>query len=187
MFNTIEDIKRVNKELGHEWFSPETLEFFHSRVSSTLYHGVDGRTFFLTSEKMDKDSDRRYTIREAHPNGRIATVGNFQQYATVGQAKGAVKRLADEGRYKWIVYLYDGVPGAIGGDLHRVYSLAGARDMFEGYSQYSWVTSEASASLYPYSDEAWEDAVDYNPGCPFDYPSKIMTLTENGGVKVENA
>jgi hypothetical protein len=75
---------------GH-WFDASTLRFFRSRVSDTIYGG----RFFVTSEQ-DGDHPRRYTIRVAHPEGAIDTVGAFQQYATGSGAHKAAQRLGAE-------------------------------------------------------------------------------------------
>lgn len=82
-YHTIDDVKIANRESTQPyWFSPDTLRFFGSRIGRTLY---DGR-YFLTSEQRDHESPRRYTIRQAMPDGTIETVGEFQAYATRAEA-----------------------------------------------------------------------------------------------------
>jgi hypothetical protein len=71
-FRSIEQVKRANVALGHHFFDPDTLRFFRSRVGSTVYGG----RWFVTSEQGPGDV-RRYTVREAMPDGSIATVEPF--------------------------------------------------------------------------------------------------------------
>lgn len=97
-FRTIADIKRANKELGHHWFSPDTMRFFSSRVLREVYGG----RYFVTSEQfypvLGEAYARRYTIRVAADDGSIDTVGEFQAYKTARAAKAAARKLgAQEG------------------------------------------------------------------------------------------
>ena len=76
------DVKRHNKEVGHHFFSKDTMGFFNSRIESNLIGGK----YFVTSEKND-DWPRLYTIREYDKTtGRISTHGDFQQYKTLRAA-----------------------------------------------------------------------------------------------------
>lgn len=68
---TIEEIKRRNTEAGLHYFDPDTMRFFKSRVSSTVYQGPGG-VFFVTSEK-PPHGPRRYTPRMFLPNGGCET------------------------------------------------------------------------------------------------------------------
>lgn len=86
-FFTIKEVKQANKDLGHHWFSPDTIRFFNCRVLPTVYGGH----YFITSEKYDYNSPRLYTIRFVSSDGSIDTVGDFQYYETAGQAKKAIK------------------------------------------------------------------------------------------------
>jgi hypothetical protein len=88
-FKTVNDVKQANERLGHHWFSPETLRFFSSRIGRTLYGG----RYFITSEQYDHNAPRRYSIREASPDGSVRTIGKFQQYATNREAQKAIKAM----------------------------------------------------------------------------------------------
>lgn len=94
---SIADIRRINKEKGQFWFSPDTMKFFASRVLSNVYNGPNG-VFFVTSEKRGFDqavSGRGYTVRKFDPEtGRIKTHGYFNQYRHAEVAKVAAKRAA---------------------------------------------------------------------------------------------
>ena len=98
-FSTISDIKRANVAAGHHFFDASSLRFFRSEILPTVYGG----RYFVTSEQFvgsDGSAEtRRYTVRSVSEDGTaIDTVGEFQQYATVGQARAAAKAVALFGR-----------------------------------------------------------------------------------------
>jgi hypothetical protein len=93
MFKSLDDIKLANERVGY-FFSPDTMRFFSSRISRTVYPNAYG-TYFVTSERNSEDDDRRYTVRHATPDGFIFTVGEFQQYGTPHQAHKAAKHYQD--------------------------------------------------------------------------------------------
>jgi hypothetical protein len=90
---SIETIKRRNANAGHHWFSPDTLRFFSSRVLADTFEHVDGRTFFVSSERRPGDR-RRYTVRVAMPDGPVHTVGEFQAFASRSGALATARRAA---------------------------------------------------------------------------------------------
>lgn len=92
MFRTIKEIKQANRASGGHWFDPDTLRFFRSRIDSTVYGG----RYFVSSEQYDDSTPRLYTVREAKPDGDVETVGEFQAYATRGEAISAISRLLTE-------------------------------------------------------------------------------------------
>ena len=71
-FQTIDQIRQANRANGHHWFSPDTMRFFDSRVSSKLYGG----RFFVTSE-VPPSGVREYSVRMARDTGEIETVRFF--------------------------------------------------------------------------------------------------------------
>lgn len=95
MYESIEQIREANRERGHHFFDADTMRFFRSRVLSRI---VDGR-FFVTSEQFVSSTGaadaRRYTIREALPDGDVVTAADsFQEYATAAQAYKGAEKLA---------------------------------------------------------------------------------------------
>ena len=94
-FWDMSEVRRANEDRGHYFFEPATLRFFRSRIGSTLYGG----RFFVTSEQhvspMFGADPRRYTVREAMPDGSIDTVGDFQAYADRRQAIAEIRRLLE--------------------------------------------------------------------------------------------
>ena len=89
-FDTIDDVKSANSRAGYKWFTPDTLRFFASRPSKIVY----GHGLFVSSELDFDGTTRRYTVRLALPTGEIETVGEFQQFATSGQAHAFARKVA---------------------------------------------------------------------------------------------
>jgi len=85
VYATMTDVITANSQVGGHWFEKSTMRFFNTRIESRLIAGHR----FITSEK-GPDEVRRYTVREALPDGSIDTVGEFQQYETLREAKAVV-------------------------------------------------------------------------------------------------
>ena len=84
---TIADVKRLNKETGHYFFSPDTMRFFESRIETSLLKG----NYFVTSELAPHDTERKYTLREVDWNsGDINTIGDFYSHDSIDDAKKAL-------------------------------------------------------------------------------------------------
>lgn len=92
MFDSIEDIMQANEENGNCFFHPDTINFFGSVVYPEIYRGQ----YFITGENNFDGSEFRFTIRKAHSNGRISTVGQFQEYATLESARDALTIFFDD-------------------------------------------------------------------------------------------
>ena len=88
---TLNEFRRLNKEAGNHWFSPNTMAFFESHV-----HDFDeDNGIFITSEcgPFGK-GPRAYTIRKADFEfGRVSTVGDFQKFATLSEARTKMKKI----------------------------------------------------------------------------------------------
>lgn len=92
----IDKIKAHNAQAGYHFFDADTLRFFSSRISAEIHKG----RYFVTSEQHTShiygDSPRRYTIREYDPaTGCVNTAQGceFQEFATLAQAKAAMRKL----------------------------------------------------------------------------------------------
>lgn len=62
---SIDEVKRINKESEHYFFSPDTMRFFNSRICGELYNN----RYFVTSERQTDSfkhvlKPRTYTIQE---------------------------------------------------------------------------------------------------------------------------
>ena len=97
-YQNIDEIKKRNLETGRYFFSEGAMRFFNSRVSGELF-GEDG-SVFITSERNDgmyePPADRRYSVRQIQPDGDIETIGEFQQFSTLAEAKSFAKKYALE-------------------------------------------------------------------------------------------
>lgn len=93
-YDTISEIKQVNAAIGHHFFEPASMRFFESKIASRTVYGGH---FFITSERFTGSDGvsqpRMYTLRACY-NGKVETVGEFQQYRTIEEAKHAAKELA---------------------------------------------------------------------------------------------
>ena len=84
MFKTIADVRQANKDAGHYFFERQTMNFFGSRIESSLYAGQ----YFITSEEGLYESDpRRYTIRMARPDGSVQNASDYRQFAGIEAAR----------------------------------------------------------------------------------------------------
>lgn len=184
MLHNYAQMVRANESAGHHWFSREAMRFFDSRVLKSSIRPVGEGAYFVSSERFDADSPRLFTVRFISNDGHVGTVGEFQQYGTAKQAKGALKALLGDPNYRWIIYLHQPMGGF---DVQRVSSIEEAKSALHQWSRDVYVYEQATASLYPYSKEDWAEAKEYEEiGCPFDYPSKVMEFGPRGGIKVES-
>lgn len=91
-FPTITAAKAANKAAGLHFFDKDSMRFFRSRIESKMIRG----RYFITSEQFvgsDGTADpRRFTVRMVEDDGSVESVGNFQGYATLAEAKAAVPR-----------------------------------------------------------------------------------------------
>lgn len=104
--NSLGQIITAAEESGSHFFDKDTLRFFSCRVSEMVYptYGPYG-TLFVTSERDGSSAymsyQRYYTVRRAYwvtdeegfRTVCIATVGEFQNYASRSGAHGAAKRI----------------------------------------------------------------------------------------------
>ena len=95
---TLSDIKAAAEKHGSHWFDRDTMAFFNTRLQSKAYPMDNGDILFVTSERVDADHPRRYSIRRAYFDGegrfQIRTIGDFQEYATADKAHRAAELLA---------------------------------------------------------------------------------------------
>lgn len=93
-FVTVRQIRGAARAAGSHWFDPDTMAAFGSRVHQKVYAG----RLFVSSERdpwgAAWDGERRYTVREALPDGSIATVGEFGAFRTAREAHAAAAAIA---------------------------------------------------------------------------------------------
>ena len=93
----VDDIKRNCEFAGSHFFDKSAMRFFNSRLLDQVYHVPNSKDlYFITSEQFidhttgDKQP-RLYTIRKYnHETIQIETIGEFQQYSSVYNAKKAI-------------------------------------------------------------------------------------------------
>ena len=88
MYRDLADFKAQHKAAGGHFFDRGAMQFFNSRVESTLLKGG----YFVTSEAYNEDGPRHYAVREVSETDPrdITTYGPFD---TKDEAREAVKDL----------------------------------------------------------------------------------------------
>ena len=84
---------RFNVYTGHHFFSNDTKRFFNSRWQGTPPY--KGRVF-VTSERMNWNSPRLYSVRVIQPDGGIETLHGFGAFSTRYEAHAYAKAYAEE-------------------------------------------------------------------------------------------
>jgi hypothetical protein len=92
VYQTIEDVKAANRSIGHHYFDRGTMRFFNSKIES----GLIGGKYFITSERMELNMPKRYSVRMAAPDGTIDSIGEFQQYDSKEDAREAIRAIMSE-------------------------------------------------------------------------------------------
>lgn len=88
---TINEMKRMNEEVGQHWFSEGAMNIFNTRIEA----GPNKENIFITSDAMDPDAERRYTLRLfGAKTSKVDTIGEFQEFATLEEAKKARKEIS---------------------------------------------------------------------------------------------
>lgn len=95
MFRSIQEVKRANATHGHSWFSAENMRYFGTKIVTGLLQakGTE-RQFFITLDQPDHGDDRRYTVREVLPDGKIRTLGDLRDHASQADAMRAIGKVA---------------------------------------------------------------------------------------------
>ena len=86
MFNNMKEVERTSLENGSHWFETKTMLFFGSSIKSKLM-SYGNRQFFITSEQVDWEGPKLYTIREVLQDCEIDTYGEFRQFESLESAK----------------------------------------------------------------------------------------------------
>lgn len=86
---TVSDVKRINREAGQFFFSPESMKFFESRIETKGL--LIKNRFFITSEQFisstGQKAPRKFTVRELNrETGGITTVSKFNEISTKKEA-----------------------------------------------------------------------------------------------------
>jgi hypothetical protein len=87
---TLELFVEESLKQGSSFFSPETMEFFDSKVHGGFWEldqDIPFRGYFITSEQYDVTCERLFSVRFAESPINIDTVGDFQRFDTYEEAK----------------------------------------------------------------------------------------------------
>ena len=91
---SISEVRRQNKAIGHHFFDKESVRFFNSRIETK--GNLIKNKYFITSEQFvsstGEKAPRKYTIRENN-NGKIDTVGKFNEITSLTEAKKIARKL----------------------------------------------------------------------------------------------
>lgn len=91
-YRTMEDIRHMHQ--GH-FFDKGAKRFFRSKIFPTVYGG----RYFITREEVPYNYPK-YTIREVDAEGNIERVGEFNEIASLDEARRMVKQLVREAQEK---------------------------------------------------------------------------------------
>ncbi len=102
-YNSMAEVEDCAKRCGSHWFDPSSKRFFRSRVGDTAYADGRGGAYFVSSEQFVPSrgpAERRlYSVRYYNPDKcSIETVGKFQQYGSLAQAKRVAKAIAEKSK-----------------------------------------------------------------------------------------
>lgn len=89
-FSSMAGVRAAFSAAGSYWFSKGAMQFFRTKIESSL---IGGR-YFITSEKPPYDV-RKFSVRKVvrHDNGSltIETIGEFCSHETIQEAREALK------------------------------------------------------------------------------------------------
>ena len=91
---TISNLAHINESMGKFFFRKTSMAFFNSRLGDIIYRkGKSNLVYFISSERMNFQSPRRFTIREMNlDSGDVNNIGEFQGYPTSYSAKAVLMR-----------------------------------------------------------------------------------------------
>lgn len=97
-YKTMNEIKRANENLGRFFFSPDTMQFFDSRVEGGPYHG----RLFVTSEQFhgsQGDGPRKFKVRVCGDDGDCETLID-EEFDDEFDAEQAIEELVADDDYE---------------------------------------------------------------------------------------
>ena len=84
----IEAVKEANKQAGYHFFDDIVVTLLHSVVETEVYK----EKYFVTSEQF-ANLPRNFTVRCAHDDGSITTVGKFHAIPSLSEAQAIIEGL----------------------------------------------------------------------------------------------
>lgn len=81
---TLEEMENLNKSINNHWFDYGAMKFFNTTIETE----PNQYNMFITSERMDLDMPKKYSIRWFCPDTyKVHTFGEFQQFGTIDEAQ----------------------------------------------------------------------------------------------------
>lgn len=167
MYSNIREIKLANKRVGGNWFEPETMSFFASKVNDKVYHGK----FFITSEQFEAtdyakerfgwtDGPRKFSVRMCRPDGRIITIGEHMKFNTLQEAEMAIEEITlldnhyllspPGGEYGYRLFLPQTISESVKAHMDYLSIDGGVKAIhymfFSGCEVYMWELNESRSS-----------------------------------------
>lgn len=95
----VQEIEKRAEKGAKYFFSRGAMRFFSSRISELCWTKNDD-IFFITSERdggmvKHTGSIRAYTVRKCMKNGNIMSMGDFQEYRTMSEARTAIRHIME--------------------------------------------------------------------------------------------
>lgn len=84
----IDKVIARNQEVGGSFFDSRTVLYFKNKVLPTMY----GEKYFISYD-LTEDAGKVFNIREVLPSGLIKMVGDLGGYASLTDAKAAIRTL----------------------------------------------------------------------------------------------
>lgn len=86
---SIYDVKKLAEKRHSHFFDDDTMRFFKSRIYDEAYKFKD-KIYFITSEK-GPSNIRKWSTRYITQDGNIETLGQFQAYESLNDARRAIR------------------------------------------------------------------------------------------------
>ena len=106
-FSDWQKLISASAEVGF-WFAPSAMRFASSRISwGSLTQASHDTWLFVSSEQSGWGSPRRYSVRSITAQGDVNTIGEFQGFSSLAEAKRFLK-------HRLPVVLVDSLERALG-------------------------------------------------------------------------
>lgn len=91
-YNTIDQVKAANEQLGHSWFAPETTQYHGSTVVTEI---IGGFYFVESSDRTlgEPDSGKIYRAVAASPTGNVEYLSGGDSFDTADEARGYIEKV----------------------------------------------------------------------------------------------
>jgi hypothetical protein len=140
-FDSVAEIRRANKDLGHHWFDPGAIRFFDATIGRAVYAG----RMFGHSIRFSDETPRQYRVAVARDSGAIEQIDHdwadassrdaflrqrhtvevrFDPHRSEVGAIEAGEENADANHYLWRVYV-GGLPVGCPNTLAKCRTFAG--------------------------------------------------------------